>query len=307
MTNVQKNEVKQAILNEIERLGSANKVATKCEVSSATISQIKNGNWGLIKSELWQRIATRLNFKFSGWQTAEIGNYKMISQILVDAKNEKLFIPISERAGSGKSETVDVFSDFHSGNGVFMIRCDEWAKREFLTELCGQLGIEIPTGVISIYKLGQKIIQFFEDRAHQNPLLIIDEADKLKAPALRFLIPLFNRLEDKMGLVILGTENLEKEIKNGVRLQRKGYDEIDSRFGRNYIHLNGATKTDVAKIAIANGIEDKKLQKEIFDDCKPIHKLIGKQSVKVVEDLRRVKRVIKRELLNLKTQNYVEA
>ena len=138
-------------------------------------------------------------------------------------------------------------------------------------------------------------------------MLIIDEADKLKAPALRFLIPLYNRLEDKMGLVILGTENLEKEIKNGVRLQRKGYDEIDSRFGRNYIHLNGATKNDVAKIAIANGIADKKIHKDIFDKCRPVNKLIGKQNVKVVEDLRRVKRVIKSQLLTLKANSYVDA
>lgn len=297
MTNLQKNDVKKAISQEIERLGSANKVAAKCRVSAATISQINNDNWTLIRVEMWQRIASALSVKFSGWQIAEIGTYKSITTVLDDAKSECLFIPVSEKAGSGKSETVDSYAHNHRSEAVFAIRCDEWAKREFLENLCSSLGIEVPGRNISVYQLGLKVIEFFVSRSHQKPLLIIDEADKLKAPALRFLIPLFNRLEDRMGVVILGTENLKKQIKRGVRLQKKGYDEIDSRFGRNYIELIGATKGDIVKIATANGINDKKTHRMIFKECKPINKMVNKRNVKVVEDLRRVKRIIKRQLL----------
>jgi len=306
MTNLQKNEVKQAVLAEIDRLGSANKTAVKCGVSAALISQIRNMNWDQIKDEMWQRIAGRLQVAFTGWQVADITNYKVITSTLHDAKLSRLFIPVSERAGSGKSESVDAFAKAHSAHHVYLIRCDEWAKREFLEELCTTLGIQVPTGICSNYKLSQRVIKFFEERTSHAPLLIIDEADKLKPTALRFLIPFYNRLEDKMGVVILGTENLKKEITKGVRLQKKGFDEIDSRFGRKYITLPGTTRSDVAKIAKANGIHDRVLHTKIFSECEPISKQWGKQNIKVVEDLRRVKRVVKRELLNLKTADHVE-
>ena len=41
MTNLQKNEIIQLVEVEIENLGSANKVATKCGVSPAMISNIR--------------------------------------------------------------------------------------------------------------------------------------------------------------------------------------------------------------------------------------------------------------------------
>lgn len=302
MTNVQKNEIVNLMELEAANLGSRNKLAVKLNVSSATVSQIINGNWDNIKDEMFAKIGRDLGYNFSGWQIAETSSFKQVLQVLHTAQQNSLFIPISERAGMGKTEPAKVFTAANRGSHVYRLLCDEWAKREFLQELCNTLGISIPNGVISIYKLGQLVIDYFSKISHKKPLLIIDEADKLKAPALRFLIPMFNALEDKIGVVILGTENLEKEIKKGVRLNRKGYDEIDSRFGRNYIHLLGATKNDVAKICEANSITDKAQHTEIFNECNPVKKLVEakdgqKTQVTVIEDLRRLKRVIIREQL----------
>jgi len=297
MTNVQKNEIVDLMRQESDNLGSQNKLATRLEVSAATVSQIFAGNWDNIKDEMFLTIGTKLGYDFSNWQIAETTGFRMVFQVMDTAKDTSLFIPISEKAGSGKSEPAKVYAAMHRGNNVYRIQCDEWAKREFLTELCVILGLEIPRGVISIYKMGQLVINFFKARADKKPLLIIDEADKLKPAALRFLISLFNALEDILGVVILGTEHLEKEIKKGVRLNKKGYDEIDSRFGRKYVHLFGNTKQDVQLICAANGITDTKQQNDIFKECGPIIKMVSKgQELKVVEDIRRIKRVVQREL-----------
>ncbi|MDC9722402.1 MAG: ATP-binding protein [Urechidicola sp.] len=306
MTNVQKNEVTLAVKNEISRIGSAKKVSVKCGVSSATISQMINYNWKLISVEMWHKVASGLHVSFSGWQIAQTTNFNMLYQVFNDAKDEKLFIAVSNRAGSGKSAITKVYSDSYNDRAVFTITAREWARKEFVQNLCQTLGIERPKGLISIDKLSEKIVEFFEERQHLNPLLIIDEADKLKSPAIRFLIPLYNRLEDKMGLVILGTDNLEKEIRAGVRLNRKGFDELDSRFGRRYIKLQGATKKDVVKICQANNIIDPTVQIAIFKEATPISKVIKDVAsntlvnIKVVEDMRRIKRAIKREALNMK-------
>ncbi len=142
-----------------------------------------------------------------------------------------------------------------------------------------------------------KVIDFFQQRAKYKPLLIIDEADKLRPAALRSLIPIYNELEEQLGMVIMGTDNLEKEVKRGVRFDKKGFDEIDSRFGRNFIHLVGATQKDVADICAANGITDTVLQTSIFKECEPRQIMVQNQPRTVVEDLRRVKRAVQRELL----------
>ncbi|MBL7868851.1 MAG: ATP-binding protein [Flavobacterium lindanitolerans] len=296
MTNVQKNEILNAIQREIKALGSANKAAVKCDVSNATISNMINNKHELIKVEMWMKVAGKLGVQFSGWQIAETTNFRMMQKVLADAKNGSLFIPVSYKAGSGKTAGIEAFVQANS-ESVYRIEANEWAKREFLMALALNLGIEIPKGAVSVYQLGSKIVDFFNERAFMKPLLIIDEADKLKAPALRFLIPFFNKLEDKVGVVIAGTENLEKEINKGVKMASKGYDELASRFGRNFIHLIGATSKDIELICNANGITDKQTILKIFDECNPAPVVVNKQAFKVVEDMRRVKRVIKRELL----------
>ena len=246
---------------------------------------------------MWQKVASKLRVDFSGWQIAETRDFKTVYQVLNDAKKESLFIGFSDPAGKGKSAPQKVYSESHAGEAVFFLRAREWARKEFLDKLRLALGIEVK-GVLSIDALGEKIIQFFQDRASSKPLLIIDEADKLKAPAIRFFIHLYNELEDKLGLVMFGTENLEKQIKAGVRLKRKGYDEIDSRFGRKYLKLMGCTKDCLRKICEVNGIRDKMTMSKIWNECKPISKTYAGQSIKVLTDLRRVKRSVIREKLN---------
>lgn len=298
MTNLQKKEIVQAIHEEKARLGSYARVATKVGASEATISQMRNEKWELINPAMWQKVAQALGVVSNTWQLAETLNFKMITRVLNDAKNANLFMAISYKAGSGKTATLSSYAELNNEEYVFYIQAREWAKREFLIELCRTLGMETGKGYTSVDVLGMKVIEFFIKRKGKNPLLIVDEADKLKPSALRWFITLYNELEDEMGLIIAGTENLEKTIKQGVKYNKLGFDEIDSRFGRKFINnLIGARLQDVEAICKANGISDSPSIKNIFDECEPINIIVQGQSIKVVEDLRRLKRVIKRELI----------
>ncbi|AYZ12917.1 AAA family ATPase [Chryseobacterium arthrosphaerae] len=304
MTNLQKSAIVIAINTEKERLGSYGQVATKADVSTATISQMVNEKWELIKDELWLKVGKACGWDDSEWQIAETINYKKVSKICTDAKAYNLFMIISDKAGIGKSAPLKTFSQSNAETGVFYIRCREWAKREFLTELCSMLGIDTGKSYIHIDKLGMKVCEFFRKRTGVKPLLIVDEADKLKDSALRWFIHLYNENEDEMGLIIAGTPHLEQRISRGVKLKKLGFDEIESRFGRAYINLIGATANCVKKICAANGVNDPATQKMIFDDLKPVFKEIPieknqVQNVKVIEDLRRLKRMVIREKIKL--------
>ncbi|RME95475.1 MAG: ATP-binding protein, partial [Bacteroidetes bacterium] len=216
----------------------------------------------------------------------------------MDAKQKSMMVCVSHDAGSGKTSGSKAFYQRYKKKKVYYIHCWQWTEKQFLMELCKSLGIDANSRAQTTHELMSTIIQFFLIRATARPLLIIDQANSLKASALRTLIALYNGTEDRLGIVILGTENLAKEIKNGVRYNKNGYDEIDSRLGRQYIQLYGATKKDVGKICRANGLADTSIINSIFSECEPKEVAVGNQFPKMVTDMRRLKRVIQGELLN---------
>jgi transcriptional regulator with XRE-family HTH domain len=305
MTNVQKNEILQLIEDEKERLGSYRAVAGKCKLSEATISQLRKGSYAAEGSDVYETIALALGYEFDNgnWNIAETTNFRIITDVLRDAKNESMFIGISHKAGSGKTATANVFLQENKRNGVFKINCKEWTGRTFLTEIAREIGAEIPKGYATVTGLITSISEATKGMYSRGvrPLIILDQANSLKPSALRSLIYIFNECEDILGLVILGTENLEYEIKRGVRLNKAGYDELDSRFGRRYINLIGSNLADTRKVCDANSIADKDMQKRIFEECEPSKiTLSDGRRIDVVEDMRRLKRIIKREKLNMK-------
>ena len=76
-------------------------------------------------------------------------------------------------------------------------------------------------------------------RSQSAPLLILDEADKLSDQVLFFFITIYNQLEDECGIVLQATNHLEKRLRRGIKLNKKGYNEIWSRMGRKCIPLHG--------------------------------------------------------------------
>jgi DNA transposition AAA+ family ATPase len=294
-----KKQVVELIHKEKERLGSYTAVANKCGVSEAVISQIIADKYPAKDEAMHEKIAQALGHVDDDykWNIAtDTSNFLKITKLAEAARKNRMFVPISDKAGMGKSAPLRYYA-MHIDTHSFYLQCREWSKREFIKNMFKSLGLSYPGGVVSYDELLDTIVDYFSKRRAKKPLLIIDEGDKLKPAALRFLIPLYNELEDKLSVIISGTENLEKEIKRGVRYAAKGYDEIDSRFGRNYIHITGSTLVDIQKICRANGITSPEQQKQIFDECNPVTREIENRSVKVVEDLRRVKRVIQRHQL----------
>ncbi len=296
-----------------KKLGSYAKVAKKCNISEGALSTILNGKYGADEKTMLGKIATALNYKDIDWTIVrELRNYKTIAQAVEDAQSDKLWLGVSSKAGGGKTGTLeDIFNRDMTGSIVF-IQAEEWSARQFLTQIIVKtLGL---TALKGKYKKNDELLgiicDYFNEQAFNNPVLLIDEADKLKPAALRKLIPLFNKTEDRLGVVISGTENLKKEIKQGVRLAKKGYDEIDSRFGRDYISMKGATEKEVYAICSANGINDELTQMSIWAELEKVNKptIVKTQRgtkeilIEYAEDFRRIKRIIKRELLKARRQ-----
>lgn len=274
MKKNEKNEIKQKLAEYCELKGSQNKAANSLRgVSSATITQILSSNWDLISDEMWRNVASQIGYDSRSWVVVETRGYKRMYELLSDAQENALVFAVVGDAGSGKSEAIKCYANKHKQ--VFNLSCSEyWNRKIFLGELLQAMGVDY-TGC-TIGEMMHEVVSTLKKR--ENPLIVLDEADKLSDHALYFFISIFNELEDHCGIVLCATDFLEKRIKKGVRTNRKGYKEIHSRVGRKFIPVQVVNYEDVAAVCMANGVKDASVISQVFDDCE--------------NDLRRVKRKI---------------
>lgn len=259
------------------RYESQNKAAASLKgVSSATISQMLNGNWELIKDEMWRNVATQIGYSTDSWKAVDTKNYRDLMAMYADAQENGLVLAITGEAGSGKTFAAKNYVETHKR--AYLLCCNEfWNRKLFLSELLSVLGKDY-----SGYTVGEMMHEAVSELKKQDaPLLILDEADKLSDQVLYFFISIYNQLEDECGILLQATNHLEKRLNRGVKLNKKGYNEIWSRIGRKCIELEGVCASDIASICEANGIVNMWTIEKIIDDSD--------------SDLRRVKRRVHAE------------
>lgn len=274
MELIKKQQIQLALRTYCDRYESQNKAANTMKgVSSATVSQILNGNWDLINDTMWRNVATQIGYKENRWEAVETNNYKQMMLLLSDVKENSLVMAITGDAGSGKTFAATQYTANHKS--TYMLCCNEyWNRKVFLTELLTSLGKDY-TG----YTVSEMMVEAVKAlKIQEEPLLILDEADKLSDQVFYFFITLYNQLEDECGIVLLATDHLEKRIKRGIKLNKKGYNEIWSRLGRKCVQLKGVNAADIAAICEANGIVENREVDMVVADSE--------------SDLRRVKRKV---------------
>lgn len=275
MKAIQKQQITESLRLFCQQKGSQNKASNALNgVSSATISQILSGKIDLVADDMWRNIESQTKTTLpSEWVLVQTRDFKTLNRLFIDAQLHSNVFAIVGDAGSGKTKAIEEFTK--SNENVYRLSCSEfWNKKYFLQELLQTMGRDC-SGLTVSEMMHEAISQILKKN---KPLIILDEADKLTDQVLYFFITLYNKLEDYCGIVLCATDHLDKRIKRGLKINKKGYKEIYSRIGRKCIELKGVGFTDVTQVCMANGIEDKAQIKAVWDDCEA--------------DLRRVKRKI---------------
>lgn len=274
MELIKKENITEKLRAYCERYESQNKAAQSLKgVSAATVSQILNANTDLVSDEMWRNIASQIGYRDDNWEPVETRDFKLINSFLHDAKENSLVLSLTGHAGSGKTFAMRHYAE--SNKRVYMLCCsDYWTRKQFLQELLSEMGRDYAG-----YNLGEMMAEAVRAlKTTDRPLLILDEADKLSDQVLYFFITLYNQLEEECGIILCATNHLEKRLKRGLKLNKKGYNEIWSRIGRKCIELKGVAASDIAAVCEANGITAKSdIEKVIIDSD---------------SDLRRVRRKI---------------
>ena len=263
MTHQDKIQTVEALERFIIQKGSQNQVANGMPgVSAATLSQMRNHKWELIADEMWRKVAKYVGVSASGWNYAETRNSKDLLQFFTESQQHALVLAITGKAGAGKSETAKKYE--LDNKNAFLLSCNEyWDKRWFLRELLAKMGKD--HAGLTLPEMMHKAVLML--KSLDTPIIILDEADKLADNVLLFFITLYNELENHCGIVLMATHFLEKRIRRGVAMEKKGYREIYSRVGLRFIELENTSYSDVEKICNVNGIEDPSIIRTISKDC----------------------------------------
>lgn len=282
MTQKEKEQIAERLRAYIQKYSSQNKaVASMKGTSSGTVSNILNGKWENISEEMWRKLSEQVKSvcgSDDGWQIVETQAFHDITIVLGDAQLWKNVTWVVGEAGSGKTTTAKVYVEDH--REVFYILCSEdLHKGDFVREIAHKLGIR--TEGYTVRELWMTIQN--ELIQMDAPLLVFDEADKLIESVFQYFISLYNKIEDKCGVVFLSTDYIKTRISRGLRCRKRGYKEFYSRIGRKYFELEDTTPRDVYAICAANGLSDRTDIDEVVkeaNDCE--------------YDLRRVKKSIHR-------------
>lgn len=274
MTQEQKQQISDQLRAYVEQKGSGNKAAASMNgVSSATISKVLAGKWETISEDMWRSIAAQTGHKAEGWQLVPTRAYKAMTFALENAQRDSLVMAVIGEAGSGKTEAIKNYTA--EGRNVYHLVCSEyWNRRTFMAKLLQNMGAVVSGTTVS--DMMDNIVDTLKRK--EQPLIVLDEADKLSDQVLYFFISLYNQLEDQCGIMLTATSNLKARIERGLRLNRKGYAEIYSRIGRKFVELPLPNSEDVAAVCVANGVSDTKAINRVIDEADG--------------DLRRVKRSV---------------
>lgn len=273
---------KELIVAELVRLAtktSQKKVANRAGVSNATISQMINRKWKLIADEMWRKVMVTLRIDTT-WKSAVTTNFKILQDLLAATKNLHMSLAVSHDAGHGKSHAYRFFEK--SNENVIYVECKNyWTKKSYIKNLLMASGLEV-SGTT------EEMIETFIEHVMglENPIIIIDQLDKLKDAQMDLFMDFYNDLYNHCGFLLSGVPALKKRILRGVQRDKIGYSELWSRIGRKFIALDETTIQDVRAVCNANGVTDEDLISEAYNICDG--------------DLRRVRREVEKYFLNQK-------
>lgn len=279
-TTEMKEQVRTALIAYCENYPTRNRAAESLQgVSSATVSQLCNGKYELISDEMFVRIATQIGFAFDSWNLHEGKTFKEITFTLSDAQAYKNVTWIVGDAGCGKTTAAIEYRRTH--RNVFYILCSEDMRRsDFVREIAKQVGA--PTDTTNLRDMLENAISMISFLG--NPLLVFDEGDKLTDSVFNYFISIYNRLEGHSGIVFLSTDYIKRRMEAGLRYNKKGYKEINSRIGRRFFDVSPTEQNDIYAICQANNLTDRADIEEVLKDAR-----------RSDNDLRRVKRCIHRQ------------
>ena len=284
-------QIKERLEETLKKYGiSQNRAAKDIGYSSPVLSDYRNGNYkantALLEEAIVKWIArTEQAHARKRVEVVQTDQLKKIVNAIAMAHAEGDIALIVDDAGGGKTTAAKHYAAQNPRTTILVEVVKGMNSRALTLKIAEQLGLD--TIRVNQQALIQNISAALADR---NMVVILDEADYLKADALEFSRRLVNDL-GKSGLVLVGLPRLTGTIQN----LKNDHRQLESRIGV-YLPLAGLTKPDARKIAqsVWPSIED-----EVVDAMYRISKTDVRQFVKIIERSQNTMAVNKLEVIDL--------
>jgi DNA transposition AAA+ family ATPase len=233
------------------------KAESLLKVNRRYLYDIKAGRNNVVPASEWRKIQDYFStyaeehVVATDWQIANTQNFGIAVGVFQKAQSQKLCLALTGTTGFGKTESAKRYRQ--KTGGVVYVHCNtEMTKTQFLDAILLDLGIapqhrggNTQEKITSIIRAIVKL---------ENPLLIIDDAGKLRDSAFRMFQILFDESAGQVGFALTGVPEFKKKV---FLLADKGtycYREIARRIG--WISMGDIRKTDIENICQKNGITD---------------------------------------------------
>jgi AAA domain len=262
MTNEQKGQVRDALMRYVAGFATQTQAAESLQgVSASTISQVRNNNWELLSERLWHHIARQVGFYCGEWQPADTTAYLLLRVLFSDAQHYFMTYGISIGEGLGKTFTASHYMREHAD--TYYLACtEEHNRRSFLVAVMKAIGFPVKG---SVPQMMERFVLAVEAQA--QPLLILDDAHKLKDRVLHLLVLLANSVAGRAGFIIMGNDLLRERLVTGMQQGKAGFEEMYKAIGRRFITYSSIGPKDVELVCSANGITDTDLIDYIRKSC----------------------------------------
>jgi hypothetical protein len=277
----EKRAVQQKLHEYVDKYPSQNRAAQSLKGTSAgTVNTILQGKFDNISDDMFRNILSQIaggGMALNDWVLCKTKLYKevfLMADFVRELNEVSWYV---SAAGSGKTAAATAYVEEH--RNAFYVSCSEdMSKRAFINEMAQCLGLRTEgVNTVAAKKMIAKALLSLD-----NPVFIIDEADKLRDSILLAMIDLYNKVQQRCGILFLSTPAIRRRLERGKRLEKCGFEEFVSRIGQKMEALSNNDEYEIDAICRANGVTDDGAIKEITADARTYG-----------FDLRRVRRAVK--------------
>jgi len=262
MTIQQKTQVRDALVRYIAGFDTQALAAASLQgISPSLVSQVKTNNWSMISDHLWQQLARQVGFYCGDWKPADTSSYVLLNILFNDAQHFGMTYGIIMGRGVGKTFAAANYLKKHEQ--VLYVSCAEtWTCRDLLMALGEATGTKARG---TLPELARTLTEYLASQ--DVPVLIIDDAQRLKDRVFHLMLKLANSLHGIAGIALMGTETLRERITGGRQLGKPGYNAFFNAMGRRFVTVPKLGLRDIALICNANGMDDPGLIHMIAEEC----------------------------------------
>lgn len=241
MNNDTKKQIVDALNNYMERHDiSQNDIAKNSGVNASYIIAMRSGSYTLkskdgkevaIADKWYNKIAEFVGFslKKNYWETRPTEQLVEMMAILQDAKKFSYTNVVIGDTGCGKSYAIELFKEAHPRD-VFVVTVSQLDNiGDLLDKTIDilKIAVEKPTKSKKLKLIADKLHEMKLD--NRTPVIIFDECEYMKQPALCAIKELYDNLNKHCAIVLVGHHQL---ISNIERLRRKSKDGIPQFYRR---------------------------------------------------------------------------